>query len=294
MDAGGRCRHGRFAFGEHRDGASPEPKPDRDLARRASASAVTCVPIASAQSPANHHQATRESVMSRQYPPHSPYSAPSRTRSADGSAERASRPSPLRLLPGRRRLRLACRPHRFHPDRGHRRLRRQDDIDDIEDFDDYVEYYEDAIDRRWIWVAGVAGAILLVAVICTVVILGGGDSGSVSKTVSPPVDTTSAGADDVGRAARGHVQAPAPLPLPPGPLTPETVTTVTPEPTVERRGRTADRSRACPTDGHLHGDGDSPTDRSGHSDLHRRSRAHCRPTSTWRCRGRRRSCWTLA
>ena len=53
---------------------------------------------------------------------------------------------------------------------------------DYEDYDDYA----DPIDRRWIWVAGVAGVILLVAVICTVVILGGGDSGSVSKTISPP------------------------------------------------------------------------------------------------------------
>ena len=46
------------------------------------------------------------------------------------------------------------------------------------------------IDRRWIWVAGVAGAILLVAVICTVVILGGGDSGSVTTTVVAPDHVT--------------------------------------------------------------------------------------------------------
>jgi hypothetical protein len=104
------------------------------------------------------------------------------------------------------------------------------DVDDYEDIEDYDDYrYHDPIDRRWIWVAGVAGAILLVAVICTVVILGGGDSGSVSKTVSPPAATSS-------QAPRTSIAPPvatsqAPLPVPSGPLTPETVTTVSPEPT---------------------------------------------------------------
>jgi hypothetical protein len=112
-----------------------------------------------------------------------------------------------------------------------------DDVDELDDDLDYDADYEDAdyedyddyadpIDRRWIWVAGVAGVILLVAVICTVVILGGGDSGSVSKTVSPPstsqAPTTS--------AAPPVATSRAPVP-PPGPLTPETVTTVAPSPT---------------------------------------------------------------
>ena len=75
--------------------------------------------------------------------------------------------------------------------------------------------------------AGVAGVILLVAVVGTVVILGGGDSGTVSTTISPttprPAGTTPA--------------APPPPPtatsLPPAAtsLPPETVTTVSPEPT---------------------------------------------------------------
>ena len=60
--------------------------------------------------------------------------------------------------------------------------------EDYDDFDDYADYQP--IDRRWILVAGVAGAILLVAVICTVVILGGGDSGSVTTTVVAPRMTT--------------------------------------------------------------------------------------------------------
>jgi hypothetical protein len=112
-----------------------------------------------------------------------------------------------------------------------------DDVDELDDDLDYDADYEDAdyedyddyadpIDRRWIWVAGVAGVILLVAVICTVVILGGGDSGSVSKTVSPPstsqAPTTS--------AAPPVATSRAPV-APPGPLTPETVTTVAPSPT---------------------------------------------------------------
>lgn len=91
--------------------------------------------------------------------------------------------------------------------------------------EDYT--YTEQLDRRWVWVAGVAGAILLVAVICTVVILGGGDSGQVSATVSPPtsaVPTTAAG-------AAPPVAAPAPLPAPATSLAPETVTTVTPTPT---------------------------------------------------------------
>ena len=75
------------------------------------------------------------------------------------------------------------------------------EVDEFEGLDEYAydEDYDDyePIDRRWIWVAGVAGAILLVAVICTVVILGGGDSGSVSTTIATsttaqPAATTSA------------------------------------------------------------------------------------------------------
>jgi len=93
--------------------------------------------------------------------------------------------------------------------------------EDYDDFDDYADYQP--IDRRWIWVAGVAGAILLVAVICTVVILGGGDSGSVTTTVvapstSQPAATTSA----------PPVATTPSAPPPAASLPPETVTTVTP------------------------------------------------------------------
>lgn len=104
-----------------------------------------------------------------------------------------------------------------------------DDYDaDDDGYDDEIYEYEDPIDRRWIWVAGAAGAILLIAVICTVVILGGGDSGSVSKTVIAATATTA----PVATKTAPPVTTSA---LPPraslAPLSPETVSTVAPSPT---------------------------------------------------------------
>ncbi len=97
--------------------------------------------------------------------------------------------------------------------------------DDYADDDEIYEYYE-PLDRRWVWVGGVAGAVLLVAVICTVVILGGGDSGSVSATVVPPPATSQAPATTSKPPA-----ASTPRVLPPvASLPPETVTTVSPSP----------------------------------------------------------------
>jgi hypothetical protein len=101
---------------------------------------------------------------------------------------------------------------------------RYDEHDGLEEYDDEygdIEEYYEPIDRRWIWVAGVAGAILLVAVICTVVILGGGDSGSVSTTVAPPATTSQPAATSAPRATTSTAPRVATLP-------PETVTTVTP------------------------------------------------------------------
>jgi hypothetical protein len=109
-----------------------------------------------------------------------------------------------------------------------------DSYDDSDDGDggsyDEIYEYEDPIDRRWIWVAGVAGVILLVAVICTVVILGGGDSGSVSKTIAAPTPTTAAPAVTTAPPALTSTVPPA-VPAPSAPLSPETVTTVAPSPT---------------------------------------------------------------
>ncbi|WP_029115405.1 MmpS family transport accessory protein [Mycobacterium sp. URHB0044] len=158
--------------------------------------------------------------MSRTYPPHSPYSATTRTRRTVETPE----PYPLRY------------GNYGGPERYASSVDETEVLNDVEDYDDYndADYdddgyteYRDPIDRRWIWVAGVAGAILLIAVICTVVILGGGDSGSVSKTIAPPAATTS----QVPTSTAPRVATSAPLPPPPAPLTPETVTSVTPAPT---------------------------------------------------------------
>ncbi|MDT5223651.1 MAG: hypothetical protein QOG19_1058, partial [Mycobacterium sp.] len=93
-------------------------------------------------------------------------------------------------------------------------------LEEYEDYEDYEDY--EPIDRRWIWIAGVAGAILLVAVICTVVILGGGDSGSVSTTVAPSATTSQPAATSAPPAATTSAPPPA------ASLPPETMTTVTP------------------------------------------------------------------
>lgn len=98
-----------------------------------------------------------------------------------------------------------------------------EEYDGLEEYEDYDEYDYEPIDRRWIWIAGVAGAILLVAVICTVVILGGGDSGSISTTVAPPTTSQQAAATTSAPAATTPSARPPAAALPP-----ETVTTVTP------------------------------------------------------------------
>jgi hypothetical protein len=95
--------------------------------------------------------------------------------------------------------------------------------DEYQGLDDYEDY--EPIDRRWMWIAGVAGAILLVAVICTVVILGGGDSGSVSTTIVPPTPTTT---QPVATTSAPPAATTPSAPPPPAALPPETVTTVTP------------------------------------------------------------------
>jgi hypothetical protein len=109
-----------------------------------------------------------------------------------------------------------------------------EDLGSPDEFEDYPHEYDDdydddydyePIDRRWIWIAGVAGAILLVAVICTVVILGGGDSGPVSTTALPSTTTAQPAATT---SAPPAATTPAAPPAPASPLPPETVTTLTP------------------------------------------------------------------
>ena len=102
-----------------------------------------------------------------------------------------------------------------------------DDLGDLEydglqeypddDYTDVVEYDEESIDRKWMWVAGIAGVILFIAIGTTGIILGGGDSGSVSATA-----TSSAPSATPEATSAPAVAAPS--------LPAETVTTVSPAP----------------------------------------------------------------
>ncbi|VCT88887.1 putative transport accessory protein MmpS3 [Mycolicibacterium hassiacum DSM 44199] len=94
------------------------------------------------------------------------------------------------------------------------------DDPDVEDYPTDPEYDEASIDRRWMWVAGIAGVILFVAVGTTGIILGGSDSGSVTAT-----DDTSVADEPAAAAPSAAVETPRAL-VPS--LPPETVTTVTP------------------------------------------------------------------
>lgn len=99
--------------------------------------------------------------------------------------------------------------------------------DGYDEYDDYEQQYdEERIDRRWMWVAGIAGVILFIAIGTTGIILGGGDSGSVSATAtSDALAPSSAPATTSAPRAAGTPVVPS--------LPPETVTTVTPSPTAE-------------------------------------------------------------
>src|SRR5882757_9693289 len=189
---------------------STEPSPDRDQSPSASTSFVTPAPIASG--PASV-ETIGISCMNRSFTAHSPYSL-----------------SPTERIPS-------------HGDDGGETVdldrERDDDYQGLEDYEDYADYEDDdhqPIDRRWIWVAGVAGAILVVAVICTVVILGGGDSGSVSTTVLPPATTHPA-----ATASAPPVATTPSAPPPAAPLPPETVTTVTPTASAPPSDRSEER-----------------------------------------------------
>lgn len=81
---------------------------------------------------------------------------------------------------------------------------------------DIVEYDEESIDRRWMWIAGIAGVILFIAVGTTGIILGGGDSGSVTATLTSSAPTATSA--PVATSAPGAASS----------LPAETVTTVSP------------------------------------------------------------------
>lgn len=104
-----------------------------------------------------------------------------------------------------------------------------DEFSDVEDYDAYADYehddYDDDVrfyteqdDRKWLWVASVAGIVLLVAVAGTLMILSGGDSGTTSATVS----------SETSEAAPYPSAAPSPRRPSATALPPETITSVTP------------------------------------------------------------------
>ena len=72
------------------------------------------------------------------------------------------------------------------------------------------------------WIGGVSGAVLFIAVIATSMILGGGDSGSVSATVASPLPTSSAPTPSAAPGTAGDTAPPTRS------LPPETITRVTP------------------------------------------------------------------
>jgi hypothetical protein len=92
------------------------------------------------------------------------------------------------------------------------------DYDEYADSEHYEDYDEAQIDRRWMWIGGIAGVILFIAVVTTGVILGGGDSGSVKATIASAAPSTTA------PATASATPSAAPTPSLPA----ETVTTVSP------------------------------------------------------------------
>lgn len=112
----------------------------------------------------------------------------------------------------------------------HRGGRDEDAADYDADYDaDYEDYLDEArIDRRWMWIAGVAGAVLFIAVIMASMILGGGDSGSVSATIASDASQDAGTTSAPTPSTTPRVAAPA-APVQPS-LPAETVTTISPTP----------------------------------------------------------------
>ena len=95
------------------------------------------------------------------------------------------------------------------------------EVDEQDDYQDYDDFHHDPDDRRWLWVASVAGIVLLIAVAGTLMILSGGDSGTTSATVSP----------STSRAVPYPSAAPSPRAPSATALPRETITSVSPTPT---------------------------------------------------------------
>ena len=111
------------------------------------------------------------------------------------------------------------------------------DDDDVEDYDEYADYGENDVhfytehdDRQWLWVACVAG---------TLMILSGGDSGTTAGTIS----------SSTSEAAPYPSAAPSPSASRPPSATAlprETITSVTPTPTATAAAPTTEPTVAAP------------------------------------------------
>jgi hypothetical protein len=120
------------------------------------------------------------------------------------------------------------------------------DDDDVEDYDEYADYGDDDVrfytehdDRRWLWVASVAGIVLFIAIAGTLMILSGGDSGTTAGTIS----------SSTSEAAPYPSAAPSPSASRPPSATAlprETITSVTPTPTATAAAPTTEPTDAAP------------------------------------------------
>ncbi len=109
------------------------------------------------------------------------------------------------------------------------------EADEFDDYDD-VRFYTDHDDKRWLWVASVAGIVLLIAVAGTLMILSGGDSGTTSATVS----------SETSKAAPYPSAVPSPKRPSATALPPETITSVTPTPSAAPPSVIAEPTEAAP------------------------------------------------
>jgi hypothetical protein len=124
----------------------------------------------------------------------------------------------------------------------HKDYKKYEDYDEYadyeqDDFDD-VRFYTDHDDRRWVWVASVAGIVLLIALAGTMMILSGNDSGTTSATVS----------SSTSEAVPYPSATPSPTArrTPATALPPETITSVTPTPSAAAPTPTAEPTEAAP------------------------------------------------
>jgi hypothetical protein len=122
--------------------------------------------------------------------------------------------------------------HRFEPE-GFGDPKDHHEYDEYDEYDGYDEEFDDyPPDTRWRWIAGLAGAILLIAAVAIAFAMrGGGDTASTSATPSDTASATSVPQDAVSTTPRTVIATiPPSTPAAADPLPPETIVTVTTTP----------------------------------------------------------------